>query len=160
MFNSGGNYIYLITFVFVFLFSCNRKSDPPYQFIEQNLQGDIMDDSWSFVDGVARMSPLKADTIIIGLYNIQLDNECSYAISEVGLTFYVPYAEGLYLLNGEWIAPQSVTFYNGTKSQSAWRGAIELTGIDSLTHEISGRVDATIDGNSMVNGNFVVSICE
>ena len=76
MLKPGGKYILYFFLIFLF-FSCNRKSEPLYEFVDQNLQGEILSTDWEFSDGVARMSPLKSDTIIVGLYSDQLDSDCS-----------------------------------------------------------------------------------
>lgn len=161
MLKPGGNHIfYFIAIIAIFLFSCIRKVDSPYQFIDQHLHGKVGSQEWEFADGVARMSALSSDTILIGLYNTQLDKDCSYAISEEGLTFFVPFFEGLYQLSGDWNSPQSVNFYRGITNLTAWRGAIEIISIDTVANTINGRIDATVDDNSSVNGNFVVSLCK
>ncbi|MCF8370742.1 MAG: hypothetical protein K9H64_03910 [Bacteroidales bacterium] len=161
MFKPGGKHIfYFIAVIAIFLFSCNRKVDPPYQFVDQDLRGKIVNQEWDFVDGVARVSTVSNDTVLIGLYNAKLEKDCSYAISEEGLTFFVPFFEGLYQLSGDWDSPQSVNFYRGITNLTAWRGAIEIISIDTVSNIINGRIDATVDDNSSVNGNFVVSLCK
>ncbi|MEA3444808.1 MAG: hypothetical protein U9R19_08810 [Bacteroidota bacterium] len=155
----GVNNILFLVLILAFI-GCNRKSDPPYEFKDQNLQGKIITQQWSFVDGVARLSPTSNDTLLIGLYNIHLDQDCSYAVSEEGVNFFVPNHQGIFQLASEWESPQSVTLYSGIDNEHAWRGAIEITQIDTVNNRIYGNLDATVDDESSVNGKFSVSLCK
>ncbi len=128
--------------------------------MDQDLQGKIITQDWSFLDGVARLSPTSNDTLEVGLYDNPLDQDCSYAISESGIRFLVPYQEGIFELLQEWEAPQYVTLYKGVDEERAWRGAIEIVEIDTVNNILIGNLDATVDDESTVNGKFKVSLCK
>ena len=149
-----------IIFISLFLTGCPREVKPPYDFKSQNLKGKINNQPWEYSSGVARPSFTSEDTLRVGIYNAEFDNSCSYAISENGILFNVPKAEGLYILNANWDNFQTVTLYHGTTKEYGLGGAIEIVNIDYEARTISGRIDATVDNNSSVNGNFLITLCD
>ena len=150
-------FIVLISFVFI---GCPHEVKPPYEFKEQDLQGEIENVSWVYLSGVARSSLSSNDTLSIGIYNIELDKPCSYAVSEAGVLFNIPKKEGLFVLNADWNNFQAITLYNGIDKKYALGGAIEIIKIDSVASFIEGRIDARVDNNSYINGNFLIPLCD
>lgn len=151
--------VYFIVVAFI-LAGCPQDAKPPYEFKEQELQGEIDNNFWEYVSGVARPSLSSMDTLSVGIYNIEMDTPCSYAVSEEGVLFKVPNKVGLYILNADWNNFQAITLYNGMKKTFALGGAVEITMIDSVSNIIEGRIDARVDNNSYINGNFLISLCD
>ena len=155
------NKIFVVLFVISFVLGgCPQEIKPPYEFKEQDLQGKIDNVYWEYLSGVARPSLSSNDTLSIGIYNTQFDSPCSYAVSEEGVLFKVPKEVGLFILNADWNNFQAVTLYNGTEKKFALGGAVEITKIDSISNVIEGRIDARVDNNSYINGNFLVTLCD
>ena len=149
---------FLLLFVIVFT-SCTEVN-PPYDFKNQDLQGKIENIEWEYTSGVARQSYTSDDTLNIGIYNLEFDNPCSYAISEEGIKFIVPKAVGLYILGGSVNIDDAVIFYHSSIKEYGFGGAIEILNIDSNAMMIEGRADIRVDNESFVNGNFTINFCD
>lgn len=160
-----------LAFLIILLFfaSCSKDdAGPSYAFIDQNLQGVIDGVQFEFGEGVVEASFSEENEYYFTLYdqNEQYDNVCNVFISElIYVAFNLPGEEGLYELyfdltsfdgivvnlvnpNGEDDIPQI-----GLASF----GAIEITSI--TTTEITGKIDASLDEENSINGNFSVQFC-
>ncbi len=151
---------FLIVLVSLIFIGCPNEIKPPYDFKDQNLQGKINSQPWQYSSGVARPSFTSEDTLRVGIYNAEFENSCSYAISENGISFNVPKTEGLYILNADWDNFQTVTLYHGAVEEFGLSGAIEILNIDYEAKTITGRIDATVNNNTFVNGNFLITLCD
>ena len=155
------SYRVIITFIFLglFWFSCN-EAKPPYDFKDQPLQGKINNIEWEYLSGVARPSFTSEDTLIVGLYNMEFDNPCTYAVSEEGLRFSIPKEIGVHLLGGSVELSEAVIFYQSTIKEYGFGGAIEILNINYNEMVIEGRADVRVDNESFVNGNFLIKFCD
>lgn len=160
----------LLGSLLITIISCSKDDDPspPYEFIDQNVQGVIDGLPFEFGEGVVADSFSEEDEYYFTLYdqNEQYDDVCNVFISElIYVAFNLPGEEGLYELyfdltsfdgivvnlvnpNGEDDIPQIAL---------ASFGAIEITSI--TTTEITGKIDASLDEENSINGNFSVQFC-
>lgn len=146
------------------LASCGDDDNgPSYEFKNQNLQGEINGQEWSFVDGTAEVSVFDDTQLSIDLGAVELDDPCnSFGLSGLSVFFSVDNEVGLTELSFSFDEDgQTVTLYDPDGSQNfiASAGAIEILTITET--EVTGRLDARYegeDGNS-VNGNFSVTFC-
>ncbi len=142
---------------------CTCTAGPPgggYNFIDQNLQGEIGGVPWTFVSGTAE-DPFGDDELWIKLYNIDPAGGDpwaggAYAAAEDTLMVKLPETVGLVELSwgGQWF-----TLYDESTGVNIFcvEGAIEILTIDPVGLTVTGRVDARSDEGNYVNGNFSAS---
>ncbi|MEO9966057.1 MAG: hypothetical protein ABJF11_09725 [Reichenbachiella sp.] len=147
-------------------FSCSDDDDdggPAYEFTNQNLQGQINGKSWSFVEGVAEVSPFDDTKLSIELGAEELESPCDlFALSGLRVFFSIPHEVALTELNFSLEeGGQTVTLFDpdGTLNIIATEGAVEILTITDT--EVTGRIDAREGGGGEdgVNGNFSVTYC-
>lgn len=143
------------------LFSCGGDDDDKkYSFKDRDLSGKIGGSPWAYADGY---SDISSGTASITLTLAQDEEGCSIGFAEGNQVFFdVPAETGLYLLKFDLSGStdnQTVTLLeiDGFVNNIATEGAIEILSITETT--ITGRIDAHIDGDNTVNGNFAVTIC-
>ena len=145
------------------IFSCSDDDDDSgYSFKEQTLQGQIGGDDWEFKVGTAEMQ--ENDTLWIDLYGVDDEDPCNnWNIEGDYLLFFIPAQVGVHELSFNWeTGGQTVTFYDesATMNNVAVEGAVEILSIDETNGEVTGRIDAKIDGDNEVNGNFTAVYCQ
>lgn len=154
----------ILGMLWLVLVSCGDDDDgPSYEFIDQNLQGEINGQTWSFVDGNAEISVFDDTKLSIELGAEELADPCDvFGLSGLTVFFSIANEVGLTELNFTFDENgQTVTLYDPDGSQNfiATAGAVEILTITET--EVTGRIDARYegeDGNS-VNGNFSVTFC-
>lgn len=150
----------LVLLAMITLLSCGGDDDKKYKFKDQNLSGKIGGSAWTFADGYSDIDGGMADITL----TLEQDGEgCDMGMPEGNrVFFYVPAAPGLYPLQwdmGSSSDIQTVTLLevDGYINHIATEGAIEILTITETA--ITGRIDAHLDGDNTINGNFAVDIC-
>ena len=148
-------------------FGCSlQNEDTISDFIDQNLQGEVKSNSFTFVSGYASTSSTNSYTI----YFFPSDPNSGYNPWDTGAYSVVfPY---MYFTIDTDSTPQtydistfgtnglSLTGYiSGTSGVLFDDGEIEIISIDNTEYSISGRIWAiSNEGTSSVSGNFEVPI--
>jgi hypothetical protein len=145
---------------------CSDESAPAYEFKDQNLKGKINNEPWNFVSGTAFYSN-QSGKLLVNLLTLEIPDPCKYFLidgnfDENRLYFSTPYQTGIFKLfinfdNGD---EQTITLFDDSDHLNIISddGAIEITSIsDNL---ITGKIDARVDGESFVNGNFSIPLCQ
>ena len=155
----------LILSVTAFLFSCGGDDENPSpNFKNQNLSGKIANTSWTYGDGYAEIYGTGDDSEIYIDMFVNVDGEGCDIIPEGDQVFFsVPNKVGVYKLKFDLNNPeasQTITLFEDEEVMNsiATEGAIEITAITESS--ISGRIDAKVDAENNVNGNFTVNICQ
>lgn len=148
----------IISLLAVIIISCTGN-DSGFNFTDQAVKGKILQNDWAYYFGVAHPYLMNPDSLQIQLSDTVFSNPCTYARSERGIYFKVPYKETLTPLHGGFTNPQFVVLYNGNEERFALGGAVEITLIDTLNQVVEGRIDATYDGSNFVNGYFTAHLC-
>lgn len=155
-------------FSVLFISSCGSddESGPSYAFIDQNLQGIIDGISFESKGGYFDEG-FESGTFSIRIYDTSEEgNVCDIFGSEfVSILFSIPDEVGLYELsfNLESFSGQTVTLLNPNgeggvpQNNIASIGAVEILTISET--ELTGRMDATLDAENTVNGNFTIIFC-
>ena len=132
-----------------------------YSFKNQNLQGSIGGASFTHKDGKA---DLNSGEFSISLYDISEPvDACDLFFATKSLVlFSVPNELGLRVLKLDFSdldGTQTITLYDANTSLNdvSTTGAIEILTISAT--EVTGRIDARVDGNNFINGNFTATIC-
>ncbi|HYF69294.1 MAG TPA: hypothetical protein VD884_14215 [Ohtaekwangia sp.] len=138
------------------LISCNKDDDagPSYNFKDQLLSGKI--DNETFVHGDGFFDNDDEETVRIVLTVAQAHDLCEVIQEGNEVFFYIDKEEKLTKLGDN----QTITLLkDGSPPYNifATSGAIEITSITETS--ISGRIDARVDNESFVNGNFTVYSC-
>ena len=158
-------YFLALSLTMVVLFSCSKdkNSDPTYSFINQDLQGEIGGDAWTYVTGTASISYFDSTELSIDIFAVASEDPCSeFNFTGNRVIFSIPDAIGLYELNLDFSGdPHTVTLFHEatTNNNIAVIGAIEITSIDKVNGIVEGRLDAQIDNTNFVNGNFSINYC-
>ncbi|MCF8374553.1 MAG: hypothetical protein K9H64_23245 [Bacteroidales bacterium] len=162
------NIIYLLFLVMApaFIISCGKDEDKPaYTFLDQEMQGKIGGDDWTLVTGSADIDHWDSTLLSLDFYGVEITDPCNYyqpAGNKVICS--VPNQVGLYELNFDLSSDniQTVTLYHRASelNNAAIEGAIEITLIDTTNGLVQGRIDAKIDSEYFVNGNFTLIYCE
>ncbi len=155
----------LILSITAVLFSCGGDDEKPsHNFKNQTLSGKIANTPWAYGDGYAEIYGTGDDSeIYIDMFK-DVDGEGCGSIPEGNqVFFYVPNKVGVYKLKfdlNNLEASQTITLFEdeGVMNSIAAEGVIEITAITETT--ISGRIDAKVDAENNVNGNFTVNICQ
>ncbi len=148
--------------------SCGSDDDsgPSYEFIDQNLQGTIDGISFNSKGGFFDEG-FEEGTIRMSIYDISEEGDvCDIFGSEsVFILFTIPETVGLYELSFDLSSfdGQTVTLVNPNgeggipQNNIASTGAVEILTVSET--EVTGRMDARLDGDNSVNGNFSVIFC-
>lgn len=163
--------VFLLIIVFlasVGINSCSKdvQGYDDYNFIDQDLAGEISGTSWIYRTGNAFyiQNDSSQQMLDIGIYEKVSLFPCSYAFSGNDVLFIIPNKVGLYELN--------LDFENSENNQTltlssveqenllVTEGAIEIIFIDTIQKIVRGRIAAKYDNNNFVNGIFEVAICE
>jgi hypothetical protein len=148
------------------LFSCKDEDEKPsHSFKNQNLSGKIGNSSWTFSDGYADVYGLEEESqVSVDLFQEAEDGEGCCALAKGNeVLFTLPNKVGLYMLKFELNDFENSVVVNlfeedGYVNNLASTGAVEILSISET--QVSGRIDARIDDESFVNGNFTVNICK
>lgn len=154
----------LCLFLLSLLASCGGDSEnsPSYEFKDQNLQGMINGESWSFITGTAQTSSQDPNQFFVDMAAMAIQDPCNAFVLEGNRVFFsIPNEVGVHQLhldlsNG---TGQTATLFDQSETLNviATQGAIELLTITST--EVTGRMDARGDTDSFVNGNFTLTVC-
>lgn len=147
--------------------SCKKddESGPSHEFINQNLQGAIDGIPFTYGEGTVEMITRDGkEHLSFDLYhaNEEINEVCSFFGfgNEVSAFFSIPAEVGLYELSLNFsYGGQTVTLFNpdGTVNNIASIGAVEILTVTET--EVTGRMDATLDAENTVNGNFTAVFC-
>lgn len=142
----------------------DENEKPSYSFKNQTLSGKIANTSWTFGDGYAEIYGTGDDSeLYIDLF-VDVDGEGCDILPEGDQVFFsIPNKVGVYKLKFDLNSmenSQTVTLFEDEEFMNsiATEGAVEITAITETT--ISGKIDATVDAENNVNGNFTVNICQ
>jgi hypothetical protein len=153
-------YLNLFTLLVISLVSCkdDDKAEPAYSFKDQDATGKIENVSWTYKDGYV---DIGSELIHVTL-TIEQDGKACDVTSPTGdyVSFAVDKEEKLYLLGGSGSTLYTATLLESddTMNYIALEGAIEITSITDLA--VSGRIDARVDDETFVNGNFTIPTCQ
>ncbi|WP_258104421.1 hypothetical protein [Marinoscillum sp. MHG1-6] len=150
-------------FTAVVLLSCSdEEKGPKYEFKDQNLQGKIDGQAYNYGEGTVDFSTEGKMS-----FDLFSDQETTAACDQFGFGdfvvafFTMKKNEGLVELvldfNGG--TSQTVTLLNPDNfiNYVTTEGAIEITSIaDSV---VVGKIDARMDENNYINGNFTATVC-
>ena len=139
-------------------FACG--GDDSFEVLEQNLQGVIGGNEWTFVDGETNSFLSDETSFFTTLYASDIEN-CGFISSrghhilaslpnEVG-TFELDFFEGRTITLVS-TGPDDVPVNN-----IATEGVIEITEITETS--IKGGISAATDNDNTINGQFDISIC-
>jgi len=145
--------------------SCSDDDEkgPSYSFKNQDLQGEIEGDNWTYADGYVETTTLEGvESLSVNLMLTQADGACeTFSVEGDQVFFTVPNEVGVYKLKFDLstFSGQTVTLFDTETvlNTIATEGAIEILTITDT--EVTGRVDARYDKTNYVNGNFTVSFC-
>lgn len=158
------NFVGIITIAFVVLSFCKKKDDPDpmeripeHKFKSQDLQGKFAGLPWTFETGSMKKYPKLNDAFLyLTDTSITTADTCDiygYGLRKVRLFLPLPLQLKTYGLASDLY---SCKFDDGTKEILAI-GAIEITSISA--NIVRGRIDARIDTNNSINGEFKIRIC-
>jgi hypothetical protein len=154
------NRILLIVFVVLAVSVVSCKDDdakPSYSFEDQDAQGKINNEPWTYTDGYA-----TADQFFVITLTLDEDETgCAISVPERDrVSFIAEFDTKVYPL-GTGSTVYTVTLTDAENPQDhhiALEGAIEITEVTATT--VSGRLDARVDNGNFINGNFTVQICQ
>ncbi len=131
-----------------------------YSFTNQPLQGKIANEAWSFKSGAVEENPMNGATSDLLLYDVVLSDACDpFARPPKDFIYFSDpnLKVGLFEL-GE----QDISLYDRESNMefTALKGAYEIMSIDTVQGIIKGRIDARVDADNFVNGNFTLNICK
>lgn len=151
----------------VLLSSCLSEDDltvdNTFSFLNQDLQGLIDGQVFSAGEGTAT---IFEGELSISIYdtNEDITSACEFIGfgDNVSVFFFVPNAVGVYELGIDFNNiedGQTVTLFDPSETLNiiATSGAIEILTITDT--EITGRLDARVDNENVVNGNFTITNC-
>jgi hypothetical protein len=140
--------------------SCGGDDDesPSFKFKDQDAQGKINNIAFAYADGFA---DVDTDEIRVTLTLEQPEDICNSMPVGNTVTFHVDNEvklSKLFLNLNTWEG-QTVTLYqeDGNGSFIATEGAVEILTITDT--EVTGRLDARLDSESFINGNFSAQRC-
>ncbi|WP_420318725.1 hypothetical protein [Ekhidna sp.] len=150
------------------LSSCGSDDDEPsagYDFIDQNLQGTIDGLPFVFGEGTFEASFFTEGDISLDFHHAdeQFDDVCGFIGfgDQLKVFFEITNEVGLYelFINLNTFEGQTVTLYNpeGQVHNIATFGAVEILTITDT--QLTGRMDARMDAENSVNGNFTLVFC-
>ncbi|MEO1255569.1 MAG: hypothetical protein AAFY41_11915, partial [Bacteroidota bacterium] len=145
----------------------DSESGPSFDFKDQILQGQIDGFSFEYGEGTVSIlaSPSDGNNLFFDLYDIKEDftDICDFIGfgDEVSVFFRVPNEVGLYELDFDLSSfdGQVITLFNpeGSVNNIASIGALEILTISDTL--VTGRMDARLDSENTVNGNFSAVFC-
>ncbi|MBI4647047.1 MAG: hypothetical protein HY738_10780 [Bacteroidia bacterium] len=157
--------LYKIVFIILTLLilaSCKEKDEnneqPVYNFKDQTLQGIIGGAAWNFKYGGFRTSAIDTSRYWIELYG-QLETDASPCLNNKGyddlVLMSLPKQIGLYELGN-----LQVTLYEtgNNINKSVYSGAVEILSVEN--NIMTGRIDAYLNDDYLVNGNFSANKCD
>jgi hypothetical protein len=153
------NRIFLSLFVVLAVSVVSCKDDeekPSYSFKDQDAQGKIANESWTYVDGYATADQF----FVINLTLEEAETGCAISVAEKDhVAFIAEFDTRVYQLGtGSTVYTVTLIEMDGPVNHISTEGAIEITEVTD-TH-VSGRLDARVDGENYINGNFTVPICK
>ncbi len=160
--------IILIAFTFVFVFyffACKKEkkedlvngtSCSSYNFESHTLSGKIGGTDWSMLQGVFRNSSFDSTKFVADIYNKIYTDSCTYHGSTHFLAS-IKKPAGHYQLGPN----LNVTLFDSITGVNniAFCGAIEILTVDTVGGTLTGRIDARVDENNYLNGNFTLKMC-
>lgn len=150
----------------VFLMNCGGDDDITpagyeYEFINQDLQGKINGQSWSYVDGVAEEDWVDASQERFEIGAEEMTDPCNEFVDGLRVLFSTPSAVGIYELRpiGHDDGSYLVNLFDPAETLNifAGQGAIEILTLTDT--EVTGRMDVYFDDDTHVNGNFTLPYC-
>lgn len=171
--DSINNYTNRVKFKYLFLIfsigilsACGDDDDNiTFEFIDQNLQGQIGGIEWELVAGKAQDFSINNDFLSMEMVGVAVVDTCQLSLPNTSRIFFeVPKQVGLYELKVGLQNPgltQTVTFFVAAENQNyiASQGAIEILAIDLPNERVEGRLDARVDKRNFVNGTFGLVLC-
>lgn len=163
------NYLPLIILLCLTLLisSCGKDdSGPSFDFKNQNLQGTIDGLPYTYGEGTVELTTIDGEEeLSFDLYHSSEDisEACDFFGfgDHVNVFFFIPAKVGVYQLSFDLSSfdGQTVTLYNpdGSVNNIATLGAVEILTITET--QVTGRMDARMDAENSVNGNFTVEFC-
>jgi hypothetical protein len=157
---------YQIILIAAFLFSCSDdegEDKNTYSFKDQDLSGEIGGEAWTYEDGFVDEDTYDSEEIWdFRLFLEQEESACDVLFAEGDqILFFVPRVIGLYELSlnssFEGRVVNLIEDEDVPVNNLASNGAIEILTVTET--EITGRIDARLDRDNYVNGNFTVSFC-
>src|SRR5262249_43941460 len=138
--------------------SCKDDDEKPaYSFKDQEAQGKIGNESWTYVDGWATADQF----FVINLTLEEAETGCAISVAEKDhVAFIADFETKVYPLGtGSTVFTVTLTDMQDLQNQHiSLEGAIEITEVTDT--QVSGRLDARVDGENFINGNFTVPICK
>jgi hypothetical protein len=153
-------YSSLVIVVAIAFTSCGGDDDnsPSFKFKDQDARGKINNVAFAYADGFA---DVDTDEIRVTLTLEQPEDICENMPEGNTVFFYVDNEVKLSKLFLDLNAFEglTVTLYQkeGSGNYIASEGAIEILTITDT--EVTGRLDARLDSESFINGNFSVQRC-
>lgn len=138
--------------------ACNDDdAKPSYSFTDQDAQGEINNESWTYADGFATADHFFLITLT--LEESKSGCDLSTVPERDRVSFITEFDTRVYELGtGSTVYTVTLTdVENIGDNHIAVDGAIEITEVTATT--VSGRLDARIDSRYFINGNFTVPIC-
>lgn len=135
------------------------KNDPSFKFKNQDATGKINNAAFTYADGYA---DVDAEMIRITLTLEQAEDICDMGFAEGNTVSFDIDNEvkltKLWFDLSTWEG-NTVTLYQeeGSGNYIATEGAVEILSITET--EVTGRIDARLDSESFINGNFSVQRC-
>ena len=169
--NNCTNWVKIKYFILIFavgiLSACgDDENDITFEFINQNLQGQIGGIEWGLVAGKAQDFTTNNDFLSMEMVGVAVVDTCQLSLPNTSKIFFeVPKQVGLYELKVGLQNPgitQTVTFFVAAENQNyiASQGAIEILEIDLENELLEGRLDARVDNQNFINGNFCLVLCD
>ncbi|MCP4459955.1 MAG: hypothetical protein GY816_18320 [Cytophagales bacterium] len=158
-------FVFLILLTGIILISCGKDDDPDpkIEFIDQALQGKIDGLDFVYGDALVKESFFNAGDLSFEIFDeAETDAACDIITSDLPrVIFTIPNEIGLIELSLDMGSGdgQTITLYNpdGSMNVIMTEGALEILTITST--EITGRIDAQMDSDNFVNGNFTAGFC-
>ncbi len=143
----------------------NFGDDYTYSFMDKDLEGAIDKNYWAFQTGISREGFFDSDELRVELYPQVIAEPCGFHNDYANdyVSFDIPKETGVYVLEFSLFGTsQTVDFYNHELgiSFSASKGAIEILSIDEENNLLTGRIDAYVDDETNINGNFEAVLCD
>jgi len=155
----------------VFFTSCSKDEDsdsgPSYDFVDQNLQGSIDGIPFELGQGIVELTTSfeEEEQLSFDLFDVD-ESQADFCDffgfgDEVSVFFSIDRAVGIYELSFDLnsFSGQTITLFNpdGAVNNIASIGAVEILTITD--EQVTGRIDATLDSESTINGNFTATFC-
>lgn len=154
--------IVLLTILIPFAESCKKKDKeatiPPHNFLNQNMQGKLDGKPWTFVSG-SKASLMGTNILFFTDTVSKYYDTCTfggYGVHRLDLTTAAAIEPKLYAIgSGGFYGKFRVA--NTTVEYKDATGAIEITSVSNGL--ITGKIDARVNDDNYVNGNFTIRYC-